>query len=102
VGWWIVAGFVTVIVCGVARLWQDRAQLAKPPNGLMLFMLFNILFVSAVGNLMDIGENNRFRFVIDPFLLVLFIFFLRIGISKLSVWKRRTARMKMNVRLPAS
>ena len=26
---------------------------------------------------MDIGENNRFRFTVDPFILILFIFFLR-------------------------
>ena len=26
---------------------------------------------------MDIGENNRFRFTVDPFLLILFIFLLR-------------------------
>jgi len=44
---------------------------------LVFFMAYNIFFVTLVGNLMDIGENNRFRFTVDPFLLILFIFLLR-------------------------
>jgi hypothetical protein len=28
------------------------------------------------GIMLDIGENNRFRFVIDPFLLLLSVFFI--------------------------
>jgi hypothetical protein len=40
-------------------------------------MFWNVVFVSAAGILLDIGENNRSRFGIDPFLLLLGVFFLR-------------------------
>jgi hypothetical protein len=39
--------------------------------------VYNIFFVTLIGNTMDIGENNRFRYTIDPFVLVLGIFILR-------------------------
>ena len=38
-------------------------------------MFWNILFVSAAGILLDLGENNRTRFGIDPFILLLNMFF---------------------------
>ena len=90
VGWCIIVSFVVVIVCSILYLWKNRAQLSKPLYLLVLFMLVNILFVSTVGNLMDIGENNRFRFVVDPFLLILFVFFLRTGISRFLTLKPKT------------
>jgi len=92
IGWWIIAGFVTVIVCGARYLWKNRGQLSEPQSVLMAFMLVNILFVSAAGNLLEIGENNRFRFVVDPFLSILCIFFFRMGISKLSARQRTAGR----------
>jgi hypothetical protein len=95
VGWWIIIGFVTVIVCSVFYLWRNRAHLSEPLNLLMLFILVNILFVFTIGNLMDIGENNRFRFVVDPFIAILFIFFLRTGISRFSASKLKTATLEL-------
>ncbi len=77
VGWWIVAGFLIVIAGSTALLWMNRGNLAEPENVLILFMAYNILFVTLVGNAMDIGENNRFRYTIDPFLSILLVFFLR-------------------------
>jgi hypothetical protein len=40
-------------------------------------MYWNILFVSAAGILLDLGENNRTRFGVDPFILLLVVYFLR-------------------------
>jgi len=77
VGWVIVIVFLTAVIGTAVYLWRQRDQLSAPLNLLTLFMLYNILFVTLAGNLMDIGENNRFRFVIDPLLLVLFIFIIR-------------------------
>jgi len=77
VGWWIVAGFLIVTAGSAALLWKNRGNLAEPENVLILFMAYNILFVTLVGNAMDIGENNRFRYTIDPFLSILLVFFLR-------------------------
>jgi len=77
VGWWIVVSFITATAGSIILLWKNRRDLAEPENLLVLFMTYNIFFVTLVGNLMDIGENNRFRFTVDPFILILFIFFLR-------------------------
>jgi hypothetical protein len=35
------------------------------------YILFTIIYVTIVGLLFDVGENNRFRYVIDPLLFVL-------------------------------
>ncbi len=77
VGWLIVVSFVTALIGGVNFLRKNRERLAEPLNLLILFMIYNILFVSIVGVTMDIGENNRFRWVVDPFLMVLFVFVIR-------------------------
>lgn len=77
VGWLVVAAFLVSLVSGVCYLYNNARQLSKPRTVLVLFMLYNILFVTVIGNMMEIGENNRFRFVIDPFILVLFVFFMR-------------------------
>jgi hypothetical protein len=86
VGWWIVVSFVVAGVGSAIFLWKNRRHLFEPQNLLILFMAYNIFFATVVGNLMDIGENNRFRFTIDPFVLVLFIFFAR---NMLSSFTRR-------------
>jgi hypothetical protein len=77
VGWWIVVGFLIVVTGSIIFIWKNRRHLNEPENMLVFFMAFNIFFVTAVGNLMDIGENNRFRFTVDPFILILLVFFLR-------------------------
>jgi hypothetical protein len=77
VGWWIIMSFFIVIAGGIISLWQNRRHLFEPENMLVQFMAYNILFLTVIGNLMEIGENNRFRFTIDPFLAILLVFFLR-------------------------
>ncbi len=76
VGWWIVAGFFIVTAGGHISLWKSRGNSTKPENVLILFITYNILYITLIGNTMDIGENNRFRFTVDPFLSILFVFFL--------------------------
>ncbi len=84
VGWWIVISFFVAIVGSINLFWGSHGNLAKPETLLVVFMAYNILFVTIIGNLMDIGENNRFRFTVDPFVLVLFIFFVRNAIASIS------------------
>lgn len=31
-------------------------------------MVFTILYVTVVTNMLEVGENNRFRFSVDPYL----------------------------------
>lgn len=74
--WFLALGFLFVLIATPVYLWRQRADFYSPAYGLVLFMFWNILFVSAAGILLDIGENNRTRFGIDPFFLVLTVFFL--------------------------
>jgi len=76
-GWWLAISFVLVLIAAPVYLWQQRDRLYSLEFGMILFMFWNILFVSAAGILLDFGENNRTRFSLDPFILLLVIFFLR-------------------------
>ena len=75
VSWWILIAFLTAFFGSLGYLWKNRKLIGSPKYLLVIFMSINILFVALTGNLMDIGENNRFRYVIDPYIFLLFIFF---------------------------
>ncbi|MBN1450978.1 MAG: hypothetical protein JW963_08190 [Anaerolineales bacterium] len=75
-GWGLALGFLIVVTVTPVYLWLRRSNIHSPDSGLVLFMFWNILFVSATGILLDLGENNRTRFGIDPFLLLLGVFFM--------------------------
>jgi hypothetical protein len=77
VAWWLALSFLLVITATPVYLWRQRNRLYSLDYGLILFMFWNILFVSAAGILLDIGENNRTRFGLDPFILLLTFFFLK-------------------------
>lgn len=80
--WWLLFGFLFVITATPVYLWRERESFDQVQYALVMFMLWNIVFVTAAGVLLDIGENNRTRFSIDPFLLLLTFFFLRRFLSK--------------------
>jgi hypothetical protein len=76
VAWWLVVGFLIAILGTPVYLWKNRASILFSPRLLLvLFMFWNIFFVSIASIMLDIGENNRFRFAIDPLILWLSIFF---------------------------
>jgi hypothetical protein len=77
VAWWLVIEYLIVITATPVYLWRQRAHFQNPEYGLILFMFWTIVFVSAAGILLDLGENNRARFGIDPLILLLFLFFIR-------------------------
>ena len=67
----------------VSALWMalttnvaDRG-LGRGQRILIFYLCFQILYVALVGNLFEVGENNRFRFVTDPLYLILFGLFLQ-------------------------
>ncbi len=65
----ITASIVFGIVESIRR-WKsgssDRAWIST-----VAWISFTILFASVVGNMLDTGENNRFRFELDPMILTL-------------------------------
>lgn len=80
VAWGLVLAYALGLAGAVRRLWRSRSAGFDGPAVLTAFMLWNVLFVSAAGTLLDIGENNRFRFTIDPFLLLLVALAVRDGL----------------------
>jgi hypothetical protein len=73
VGWFIVASFIIGIIGNTIYLLINPSVVRKPEGLLISFMMLNIFYVTVVGNFMDIGENNRFRYVVDAFILLLAI-----------------------------
>ncbi|HUI65727.1 MAG TPA: hypothetical protein VL126_12875 [Bacteroidota bacterium] len=63
--------FRNVIVCAGSADRGDSQHL------LAMFLLSTILYVATVGNLAEIGENCRFRFMVDPLFIMLFALLLK-------------------------
>lgn len=66
----LLVGLPVAFVYGLWTAWRSRA-LSLEQRLLVLFLCFNIGYVALVGNLMEVGENNRFRFTTDAMTLVL-------------------------------
>lgn len=85
VGWWILTAFLIALFGAARHLWHQRRALKDPGNLVILFMGLNLMYLMLVGTLLDLGENNRFRFVVDPFILMLFLFVVVNGVRAIRV-----------------
>lgn len=73
-GWLILLAFLIAIFGSIRHLWRQKNILGDGKNMLILFMGLNLLYVTVAGTLFDLGENNRFRFVVDAFILLWLLF----------------------------
>jgi hypothetical protein len=72
----------------VAGLWLTVRRLrpgAEPATVLIAFSTLALVYLAVVGNLAEVGENYRFRLVVQPLALVL----AAAGVRELAVWSRR-------------
>ena len=53
------------------RLARKSGPLDAGQRRVAWYLLLTTLYVSLAGNMLESGENNRFRFVVDPFFVVL-------------------------------
>lgn len=53
------------------RQGNSRENRSLPQKATLFFICFTVFYVAVVGNFFELTENNRFRFVTDPFYLVL-------------------------------
>ena len=69
---WVIACWAATLIYGCVLAWRVLRRKGSDPAAVVpfLFMWLTILYVSVVGNMFDIGENNRFRFEIDPLLVI--------------------------------
>ncbi len=65
--WFVGCLFAALTVVAACR----NGRLTQPSSLVILFVLATVLYVSMTGTMLDVGENNRFRFSIDPFILIL-------------------------------
>ncbi|MFQ5789753.1 MAG: hypothetical protein ACE5JI_04675, partial [Acidobacteriota bacterium] len=64
-------GFPILLGVGAFRaVKRDRAT-ASDPRPLFAFILVTVLWVTLTGNLIEIGENDRLRWEVEPLLVVL-------------------------------
>jgi hypothetical protein len=68
VAWVLLAAYGAVGLLGARALLQARArgELAAPEATTLAFILFTAVYVTAVGILFEVGENNRFRYLAEP------------------------------------
>jgi hypothetical protein len=96
VAWWLAVGFLIVITATPVYLWRQRTGYQNLDYGLILFIFWNIFFVFAAGILVEFGENNRFRFVIDPLILLLDAFFVIRAIENIRYKFQQDSPQKIN------
>jgi hypothetical protein len=73
-GTYLLIGLPLLFGWGVWKVWRAvRARgWLNPRMALLAYILFQILFMTAVVNLLSCFENNRYRLPIDPFFVALF------------------------------
>lgn len=84
-GWWIPIGTpggrwrisltvvlasLAAVVVGVRGGWRVLRRRADPVDVALAAIGFTVLTVTIVGNVFEIGENNRFRFIVEPITFV--------------------------------
>ncbi len=70
-GWFTILFFPLLIIFGIYLTFNKR-KFDPETRFTVGYMVFTVIYVSVIGILLDVGENNRFRYVIDPFMLILF------------------------------
>lgn len=70
-GWLLALGYVVAFIVGIAMLF--RRSLLGAHRLPLLFLWFNIVWVTIAANAIEVGENNRFRFVADPLVLAFLV-----------------------------
>ena len=84
-GWLIIIAYVLVIIPGLVLLCRRTSFITH--RSLLFFLWFNVVWVTIVANALEVGENNRFRFVTDP---LVFVFLAALAFSWLARRRTRT------------
>jgi hypothetical protein len=73
IGYFIVAAFVLCVAYGGAATWRclGRSGGAPREDAVMAFLWMNVVYVTLLGNALEMDENQRFRFLINPLLVVM-------------------------------
>ncbi len=83
-GLFLLVGLPLLVFYGLRLAIKSLSQRAPdlPSRLTLLFMCITVVLVTLVGNSFAAGENNRFRFMVDPFFVVLLGLFLNARFNK--------------------
>jgi hypothetical protein len=68
-GWLLVLAYAAAIIFGL--LFSLHPSLLRDDRLPLLFLWANVVWMTVAGNAFDCGDNNRFRFAVDPLVFVL-------------------------------
>jgi hypothetical protein len=90
--WGLILGLPLVFGFGLAATLGrgPGRRLDRSQRLLAGFLCFNIAYVAVVGNSLELGENNRFRFETDPLSLCLLGLALQNGLTSIRSGRRRS------------
>jgi hypothetical protein len=63
-GWFVILAYALVVTFGLLFLLRSSSFIPHPSS--LFFLWFNVAWMTLVANTLEVGENNRFRFVTDP------------------------------------
>jgi len=78
-GWFLILAYVFVLIFGLVLLFRHSGSS-------FFFVWFNVAWVTLVANAVEVGENNRFRFMTDP---LVFVFVASLGSAWLAGRRKR-------------
>jgi len=88
----LVVLFMVTAVWLPIRYWQLQAEGNTFAEGAAyVFIWLNVMYVSCAGNFLEIGENNRFRFMIEPVSWIALAAFVTWCLKQVMKKKSRTA-----------
>ena len=73
ISWTLLLVHAAALAWGAWFLLARKVPAAEAERGLVLFAFVTLLWVFAVGNVLEVGENNRFRWAVDPLALGLVV-----------------------------
>jgi hypothetical protein len=76
----IILAYLLVVIYGVVLIVRRRDL--DPARLTILFLTLNVVYVMLVGNAIEVGENNRFRFSVDPLVLVIVIYVVQQALAR--------------------
>ena len=71
IGWGLVITYAAATLYGLRLILRDK-QLNYGTLAVVAYITFTIIYFTIMANFTDLGENNRFRFALDPLVLLLF------------------------------
>jgi len=95
VGWWLVGAYITAIAYSL-KIFLTRDRYSVDIAGVVTYMAFTILYFTVLANFLDLGENNRFRFALDPLVLLLLGMLLQNFITYVQRGKNRDKLVTVN------